>query len=213
MRRKSLDIIISILWLILLIFTILVSFVDVKIYNVTNTEIGLYSLNKIFLVNSINSNYINIISNGIFLICLLVIILMLLLITFEYFKTKKINKNKLNFIIHFLIMVLIWIIFDKIIIINYRPILINGNIEGSYPSTHVMVSTFVLLFLSDQLKKIFKNDKIFYIISIGLIIIQSISRILLTMHWFTDIIGGLLIGCLLFFTFLRGEYGFNNNVW
>ena len=212
MRRKSLDIIISILWLILLIFTILVSFVDVKIYNVTNTEIGLYSLNKIFLVNSINSNYVNIISNGIFLICLLVIILMLLLITFEYFKTKKINKNKLNFIIHFLIMVLIWIIFDKIIIINYRPILINGNIEGSYPSTHVMVSTFVLLFLSDQLKKIFKNDKIFYIISIGLIIIQSISRILLTMHWFTDIIGGLLIGCLLFFTFLRGEYGFNNNV-
>lgn len=212
MRRKSLDIIISILWLILLIFTILVSFVDVKIYNVTNTKIGLYSLNKMFLVNSINSNYINIISNGIFLICLLVIILMLLLITFEYFKTKKINKNKLNFIIHFLIMVLIWIIFDKILIINYRPILINGNIEGSYPSTHVMVSTFVLLFLSDQLKKIFKNDKIFYIISIGLIIIQSISRILLTMHWFTDIIGGLLIGCLLFFTFLRGEYGFNNNV-
>lgn len=212
MRRKSLDIIISILWLILLIFTILVSFVDVKIYNVTNTKIGLYSLNKIFLVNSINSNYVNIISNGIFLICLLVIILMLLLITFEYFKTKKINKNKLNFIIHFLIMVLIWIIFDKILIINYRPILINGNIEGSYPSTHVMVSTFVLLFLSDQLKKIFKNDKIFYIISIGLIIIQSISRILLTMHWFTDIIGGLLIGCLLFFTFLRGEYGFNNNV-
>lgn len=212
MRRKSLDVTISILWLILLIFTILVSFVDVKIYNVTNTEIGLYSLNKIFLVNSINSNYINIISNGIFLICLLVIILMLLLITFEYFKTKKINKNNLNFIIHFLIMVLIWIIFDKIIIINYRPILINGNIEGSYPSTHVMVSTFVLLFLSDKLKKIFKNDKIFYIISIGLIIIQSISRILLTMHWFTDIIGGLLIGCLLFFTFLRGEYGFNNNV-
>ena len=212
MRRKSLDIIISILWLILLIFTILVSFVDVKIYNETNTKIGLYSLNKIFLVNSINSNYINIISNGIFLICLLVIILMLLLITFEYFKTKKINKNNLNFIIHFLIMVLIWIIFDKILIINYRPILINGNIEGSYPSTHDMVSTFVLLFLSDQLKKIFKNDKIFYIISIGLIIIQSISRILLTMHWFTDIIGGLLIGCLLFFTFLRGEYGFNNNV-
>lgn len=212
MRRKSLDIIISILWLILLIFTILVSFVDVKIFNVTNTKIGLYSLNKIFLVNSINSNYINIISNGIFLICLLVIILMLLLITFEYFKTKKINKNNLNFFIHFLIMVLIWIIFDKILIINYRPILINGNIEGSYPSTHVMVSTFVLLFLSDQLKKIFKNDKIFYIISIGLIIIQSISRILLTMHWFTDIIGGLLIGCLLFFTFLRGEYGFNNNV-
>jgi undecaprenyl-diphosphatase len=212
MRRKSLDIVISILWLILLIFTILVSFVDVKIYNETNTKIGLYSLNKIFLVNSINSNYINIISNGIFLICLLVIILMLLLITFEYFKTKKINKNNLNFIIHFLIMVLIWIIFDKILIINYRPILINGNIEGSYPSTHVMVSTFVLLFLSDKLKKIFKNDKIFYIISIGLIIIQSISRILLTMHWFTDIIGGLLIGCLLFFTFLRGEYGFNNNV-
>lgn len=212
MRRKSLDIIISILWLILLIFTILVSFVDVKIYNETNTKIGLYSLNKIFLVNSINSNYINIISNGIFLICLLVIILMLLLITFEYFKTKKINKKNLNFIIHFLIMVLIWIIFDKILIINYRPILINGNIEGSYPSTHVMVSTFVLLFLSDKLKKNFKNDKIFYIISIGLIIIQSISRILLTMHWFTDIIGGLLIGCLLFFTFLRGEYGFNNNV-
>ena len=51
MRRKSLDIIISILWLILLIFTILVSFVDVKIFNVTNTKIGLYSLNKIFLVN------------------------------------------------------------------------------------------------------------------------------------------------------------------
>ena len=42
MKRKNLDIIISIIWTILLIFTLLVCFVDVKTYEITNTNIGDY---------------------------------------------------------------------------------------------------------------------------------------------------------------------------
>jgi len=214
MKKKVLDILILIIWIILLIFTLLVCFMDVRVHEVTNTSIGLYSLNKLFLLNESSrfNNIIGTISNILLIFCLFIILTRLFLMTYDYFKMRKISKTNINFVAHFLIMIIIWIIFDKIFIINYRPILINGNVEGSYPSTHVMVCTFILLFIAYKFKNVFKNNKIFYIIVIGLIIIQCIARLFLLMHWFTDVIGGLLIGTLLFFTFLRGEYGASNNI-
>ena len=56
MKRKTIDIIISIIWIILIVFTLFVCFVDVKHYEITNTSIGLYSLNKLFLFNIKNNN-------------------------------------------------------------------------------------------------------------------------------------------------------------
>ena len=192
--------------------TVSIKLIDVKLYSVTNSYIGLYSINKLFVFTYNISNiniFFEIISNFLFIFCLIIILLKLSFIFYEYVKNKKVSKTNINFLIHFILMILIWIIFDKIIIINYRPILINNKLEGAFPSTHVMVSTFTLLFFAYNQK----NKKIiFYIIITSLIILQSISRILLQMHWFTDVLGGLLIGTLLFLTYLRRENGINNKI-
>lgn len=212
MKNKKLDIIISIIWLSIISLTVSIKLIDVKLYSVTNSYIGLYSINKLFVFTYNISNiniFFEIISNFIFIFCLIIILLKLSFIFYEYVKNKKVSKTNISFLIHFILMILIWIIFDKIIIINYRPILINNKLEGSFPSTHVMVSTFTLLFFAYNQK----NKKIiFYIIITSLIILQSISRILLQMHWFTDVLGGLLIGTLLFLTYLRRENGINNKI-
>ena len=212
MKNKKLDIIILIVWLSIALLIFSIKLIDVKLYEITNSYIGLYSINKIFLFTNNKNIFFEIISNFIFIFCLIIILLKLSFIFYEYVKNKKVSKTSINFTIHFIIMILIWIIFDKIIIINYRPILINYNLEGSFPSTHVMLSTFILLFLNHNIKNKNYKSKIVNIIIFILIVLQSISRILLQVHWFTDVLGGLLIGILLFLTYLRRENGFNINV-
>jgi len=93
-------------------------------------------------------------------------------------------------------MMMIWVVFDKGWIVNYRPILVDGVIESSYPSNHVMIATttflvFATLFKQKSLKKLI------LLLSIESIVTIVIGRLLTKLHWFTDVISGLILGCFL----------------
>ena len=108
---------------------------------------------------------------------------------------------------------IIWVLFDNIIVINYRPFNYEGKLEGSFPSTHVMLVTFVYLaslkfFNFDNKPKSFKY--ILYGFSIFVIIFTGACRILSLMHWFTDVLGGVLIGLTLYFGYLKSIEIVNN---
>lgn len=92
--------------------------------------------------------------------------------------------------------------FEKLII-NYRPILMPEctEAEASFPSSHtvlicvVMVSAVMLL---DKYIKSVKLCKILKLCCTVLALVTIIGRFICGAHWFTDIIGGLLISvCLL----------------
>ncbi len=92
----------------------------------------------------------------------------------------------------------------KILIARPRPE--NPLIQTagfSFPSGHVTIAAIFFLlmiyFFKDNFKsKLSKN--IFIISNISLILLVSISRIYLRVHWFSDIIGGILLGsiCIIF---------------
>ena len=91
-------------------------------------------------------------------------------------------------------------------VINHRPIIVDGEIEGSFPSTHVMLVTFVYLALGQFLKLDSKPNKVKYVYYVSasiVIIITSLGRILSSMHWFTDVLGGILLGLTLYFAYLK----------
>ena len=75
----------------------------------------------------------------------------------------------------------------------------NGFIEASYPSSHTLMT--ICLCGSSILinKKLFNNKviKIVNILSFIIIVITIFGRLISGVHWFTDIVGGVLISLAL----------------
>ena len=86
-------------------------------------------------------------------------------------------------------------LFEKISI-NYRPVLIEGILETSYPSSTTMLVLCVMSTAAMQLKRRILNKKLqhwaFFAITI-FAALMVIGRLLSGVHWFTDIIGAILL--------------------
>ena len=80
-------------------------------------------------------------------------------------------------------------------VINRRPILINGYLEASYPSSTTMLAMCVLPTAMMQFRRLIKKPIIRNTVNIlcGLFtVFMVIGRLLCGAHWLTDILGGLL---------------------
>ena len=80
-------------------------------------------------------------------------------------------------------------------VINRRPVLINGILEASYPSSTTMLAMCVLPTAMMQFRRLIKNTSIRNAVNTlcGLFTaFMVIGRLVCGVHWFTDIIGGLV---------------------
>ena len=115
----------------------------------------------------------------------------------------KVNKNILLLGAFYVLVLFVYGLFE-IIVINYRPVLEEGVLEASYPSSHTILSICVCLssiIVSNKIFKNKKNTKIFNWITAILMILIIVTRVLSGVHWLTDIIGAILIStslCMLF---------------
>ena len=114
----------------------------------------------------------------------------------------KVDRFIVIFGIFFLLAIFIWIMFDKVIIVNYRPIY-HSEAESSFPSTHTFLVVFIYL-SAHNIATIISDDKRLKYGSLALAIvisfIVSISRVLSGMHYITDVIAGIFLGLSLYFT-------------
>lgn len=84
----------------------------------------------------------------------------------------------------------------EVITINYRPVLIDGNLETSYPSSTTMLVLCVIPTAILQLNSRIRNRRINLIISLALTLFTAfmvIGRLISGVHWLSDIIGGMLL--------------------
>ena len=81
-------------------------------------------------------------------------------------------------------------------LVNYRPILINGVLEASYPSSTTMLVACVMPTAIMQFNTRIKNNglrKCVNILILAFIAFMVIGRLISGVHWFSDIIGGALL--------------------
>lgn len=190
--------------IITLLFTLAVYTIDVKTNPNTNVQQGLYSINKLFIGDLSNDN-INIVSTIFLLFGLGMIVSIAVLGLVQLIKRKKIMKVDsiiLSTGITVIVLAIIYILFDKAIVINYRPYLEEGELAPSYPSTHTMIVTYAFLinikYIKNYLKVLKSKLKIIWIVSIFIIIVTPVFRVVAGMHWVSDIIGGLLFGVMFY---------------
>ena len=79
----------------------------------------------------------------------------------------------------------------------------NGFLEASFPSSHTLMAVCICGSSIIVNKKLFNNkiSKFSNILSLIIIIVTILGRLISGVHWFTDILGGLIISVALLTTF------------
>lgn len=96
----------------------------------------------------------------------------------------------------FYIIVMAAYLFFEQFVINYRPVLINGYLEASYPSSTTMLVLCVMPTALLQLHGRVKKEALLKGINCAIIAFTAfmvIGRLISGVHWLTDIIGGVLL--------------------
>lgn len=109
---------------------------------------------------------------------------------------KKVDQNLLAMFVPLILMVIVYIVFDKFLILNTRP---DGSGEPSFPSTHTMVTATIFALAAFSLKNYIKSKPlriILYALMSALTILVSAGRILANKHWASDVIAGLIFAAI-----------------
>ena len=103
-----------------------------------------------------------------------------------------------------------YVLFERVVV-NYRPVLIGGHLEASYPSSTTMLVLCVMPTAIMQVQTRIKND-VFRRCAVfamnAFIVFMVMGRLISGVHWLTDIIGGALLSAglvLMYRAFIQPE--------
>ena len=201
MKNKKNILICILLVLLSIIYTLLVKYVDTSTIGPNGSVVGFSSLNSfVFNLTGNNMTLYKITEIlGIIPILIALMYAVIGLIQVIDRKSLKVDKELIALGILYIIVILIYVFFEKCII-NYRPVIIDGVLEASYPSSHTLLS--ICICGSSLLinKYLFNNEKIYKyinIISIISMVLIVLGRLLSGVHWASDIIGSIIISITL----------------
>ena len=182
------------------LWTVLVLYVDVKPIGPQGSEVGFATLNEFF--HNLTSVHMSLyfITDWLSLIPICFIVGFAIAGLFQWIKRRKLSKVDYSLFVlggFYIVVMAVYILFE-FVVVNYRPILIDGFLEASYPSSTTMLVMCVMPTAIMQLTDRIKNN----IIRVSVAVILSlfsvfmvVGRLLSGVHWLSDIIGGALISC------------------
>ena len=95
----------------------------------------------------------------------------------------------------FYIAVMVLYVFFELFVVNCRPILTDEGLEASFPSSHTMLALFVCgsgaFQLNRRLPASLQKPGVLCCAALG--VLTALGRLVSGVHWFTDILGGLLL--------------------
>ena len=196
-RKTSITVSISLL-LAFVIWTVLVGLCDVEAIGPNGTEVGFATINGAFhKLTGVNMTLYTI-TDWLGLVPIAVSLGFAICGLSQWIKRKSITRVDRDIItlgIFYIAVAATYILFE-LVVINYRPILIAGNLEASYPSSTTMLVACVMptamIQASRRIKKAPLRGVILIIIS-AFIAFTVIGRVLSGVHWLSDIIGGMLV--------------------
>lgn len=186
-----------------IVFTICVKTVDVAPIGPMDSEVGFSSINGA-IAEKIGENQLWYdVTEILGFLSLAVAGCFAFVGVYQFIKRKsllKVDREILALGGFYAVVLAFYVLFEKIVI-NYRPVILEEVLEASYPSSHTMLSLCIMLSALYLINHYFKeNKKYLYVIDTVLIVIAVVTvvgRLLSGVHWFTDIVGGVLLSLAL----------------
>ena len=197
----------GILFIAFIVFTYAVTVCDVQPIGPQNSKVGLATINKAVADALQYNDLCYKLSEVMGYIAISTVIIFGLFGLMQLFIKKgfkNVDKDLYALLGLYVVVLGIYVLFENVII-NYRPIIIEGELEASYPSSHTMLSiaflSAAILQFSARLKK--KSTRLI-VISICAIdgIGMILCRILAGVHWISDILAGVIIALACFMLYM-----------
>lgn len=121
----------------------------------------------------------------------------------QLFKRRSLRKVDFDLILlggYYLLVISAYLVFEKFPV-NYRPVLIEGRLEASYPSSTTLLVLSVIPTLVFQIRHRAKSTAIKRItaaLSVVFSAFMVVGRLIAGVHWVSDIIGGILLSAGMF---------------
>lgn len=188
------------------VWTILLCFTDVNAIGPNNSFVGLSRVNEFFhSLIGVNMTLYHI-TDYLGLIPIFIMVCFAVFGLCQWIKRKNLLKvDKSIFLLGgFYIILFLSYLFFEYVVINHRPVLINGFLEASYPSSTTMLTICVMLSSLTELNSRIKKKELKIVINILSYLFtffMVIGRFISGVHWFSDIIGGIFLSLALIFLF------------
>ena len=188
------------------IWTMLIQVVDVQPAGETGTNVGFATINVWFHEMTGVHLQIYTITDWLGLVPVFVCMVFGMLGFVQLIKRKSLLKVDSDIIalgVYYVLVMCGYLIFEMIPI-NYRPILIEGRMEASYPSSTTLLVLSVMPTLAFQVNRRLKSigmKQIIGLLTIIFSLFMVIGRLISGVHWFTDIVGSILLSCGLFYVY------------
>ena len=183
---------------VFVLWTVLIRFVDVEAIGPRQSSVGFATLNGyIHNLTGVNMS-LYIITDWLGLVPIGVVFGFAVLGIVQCIKRKsllKVDRSILTLGGFYIVVMAVYILFE-IVVINYRPTLIDGYLEASYPSSTTILVMCVMPTAMMQLRTRIKNDLFRRCVMLTItvfITFMVIGRLVSGVHWITDIIGGALL--------------------
>ena len=203
---------------VFVLWTVLVHFVDVRAIGPEGSSVGFATLNG-FVHELTGVNWLlYTVTDWLGIVPISVALGFAILGLVQLIKRKSLWKvdHSILALGVFYIVVMAAYIFFEVVVINYRPTLIDGYLEASYPSSTTMLIMCVMPTAAIQLNERIKNTvfrRCAIIAIIAFTAFMIVGRLISGVHWITDIIGGALLsaGLVMMYYSIWNTLTKNNN--
>lgn len=180
------------------LWTVAVKFIDVQPIGPEGSVVGFATVNRfVHGLTGVNMSLYNI-TDLLGLVPLGFVMVFGVLGLIQWVKRKHILKVDYSILVlggFYIVVMAVYVLFEMLTL-NYRPVLINGILEASYPSSTTMLVMCVMPTAIMQFNERIRNSVLrrsVTVIITAFIIFMVIGRLVSGVHWFTDIVGGALL--------------------
>lgn len=179
------------------LWTAAVCLVDVQAIGPQGSKVGFATLNRfVHQLTGVNWTLYTI-TDWLGLVPLAAVVGFGLLGVTQWVKRRGMKKVDRSILVlgGFYLTVLAFFVFFEMVVINYRPVLIEGLLEASYPSSTTMLALCVIPTAMMEMRRRIRGKGRLYLttLMVGFTAFMVVGRSLSGVHWISDIIGGALL--------------------
>lgn len=187
-----------VVFVLFILWTLLVSIVDVQAIGPRDSSVGFATVNGMF--HNLTGVHMDLyhITDWLGLVPVAFGFGFAIVGLIQWIKRKhilKVDDSILVLGVYYILVLGAYLFFEEFVI-NFRPVLISGYLEASYPSSTTLLVLCIMPTANMQLNNRIKNHNLRRIVSCSIkafVAFMVIGRLLSGVHWLTDIVGGVLL--------------------